>query len=134
MRICYHCGRATSGQPLFCNHCGRSYNVKLCPRLHPNPRGASVCCACGSRDLSIPHPRLPFWFRPLLFFSGIVPGIALLLISVFYVGYFFFHLISDPNTLLIPMLWGLLLGISWLIWMHIPFAVVRLMRRTRDKA
>jgi hypothetical protein len=26
--------------------------------MHPNPRGAEFCRRCGSRDLSLPQPRL----------------------------------------------------------------------------
>jgi RNA polymerase subunit RPABC4/transcription elongation factor Spt4 len=131
MRICYHCGRVTSGQPLFCNHCGRSYNTKLCPRLHPNPRQALACKVCGSRDLSIPQEKAPLWFKLLLFLSGIIPGISLLLFSVLYVLYFLSRLIADPNSLLLPMLAGLALGFVWLLWMFIPFALIKLLRRRR---
>jgi hypothetical protein len=64
--------------------------------------------------------------------SGVIPGISLLLVSVAYVGYFLSNLISDPSNLLLPMLWGLLLGILWLIWMHIPFLLIRLLRHRRS--
>jgi len=37
MKYCYQCGKLTNGDPAFCNHCGRSYDVKLCPRMHQNP-------------------------------------------------------------------------------------------------
>jgi len=131
MRICYHCGRVTPGHPLFCTFCGRSYNKKLCPRLHPNHRSAQACAACGSRDLSIPQEKVPLWFRLLMILSGIAPGILLLLISIFYVGYFLNHLLTDPSTLLIPMLYGLALGIVWLVWMHIPFFLIRLLTKRR---
>jgi hypothetical protein len=131
MRICYHCGRLTAGHPLFCTTCGRSYNAKLCPRLHPNSRAAEACSQCGSRDLSTPQERLPLWFVPLVFLAGMVPGAALLLISVLYVGYFLDHLVRDPSALLVPMLWGLLLGFVWLLWIHVPFILVRLLRLRR---
>lgn len=58
MKFCYQCGRMTAGEPLFCNFCGRSYDQKLCPRLHLNPRHAEVCSQCGSRDFSTPQPRV----------------------------------------------------------------------------
>src|SRR5438552_17711132 len=124
MRICYHCGRVTSGQPLFCNWCSRSYSVRLCPRLHPNPRSAEACSQCGSRDLSIPQEKLPLWFRPLMFFAGVLPGAALLLISILYICYFTYRLFTDPYNLLLPMLFGLSLGLAWAIWMHIPFVLL----------
>ena len=131
MRICYHCGRLTAGHPLFCTTCGRSYNVRLCPRLHPNSRTAEVCAKCGLRDLSTPQERLPLWFIPLAFLAGIVPGIALLLISILYVLYFLEHLVLDPSGLLVPMLWGLTLGLVWLCWVHVPFLLVALLRARR---
>ena len=131
MRICYHCGRVTPGQPLFCNFCGRSYNKKLCPRLHPNHRSAEACSVCGSRDLSIPQERVPIWLKILLILSGVIPGILLLLISILYVGYFLTRLFADPSNLLVPMLYGLALGLFWLVWIHIPFLLIRLFRRRR---
>ena len=63
MKYCYECGRVTAGEPLFCQFCGRTYNVKLCPRLHVNPRFAEVCSQCGSRDLSTPQPKVSVWWR-----------------------------------------------------------------------
>lgn len=63
MRYCYHCGRITPGDPLFCNVCGRSFDRKLCPRLHPNPRSAEICSRCGSRELSTPQPKVGLEWR-----------------------------------------------------------------------
>ena len=63
MTYCYNCGHMTAGEPLFCGKCGRTYDVKLCPRLHPNPRGAEVCARCGSRELSTPQPKIPLSFE-----------------------------------------------------------------------
>lgn len=55
----------TPGKPLFCNFCGRSYDLKLCPRLHVNPRHAEVCSQCGSRDFSTPQPKVSAGHRLL---------------------------------------------------------------------
>jgi len=71
MKYCYACGQTTGGKPLFCNFCGRSYDVKLCPSRHVNPRMAEACSRCGSRNLSFPQPRVPFLWR--------IPAVALLL-------------------------------------------------------
>jgi len=131
MRICYHCGRGSSGRPLFCTTCGRSYNIRLCGKLHPNRRNASACSQCGSRDLSLPEEKAPLWFRLLILLSGIIPGCLLLFVSAVYLAYFLYALISDPAGLLIPMLYGLLLGIIWFVWMHIPFVLVRMLRQRR---
>src|SRR2546425_1273960 len=65
MNYCYECGYTTAGEPLFCNSCGRSYDAKLCPKLHVNPRLAEACSHCGSRDLSTPQPRVPVAWKLL---------------------------------------------------------------------
>jgi hypothetical protein len=131
MRICNHCGKLTAGRPLFCNHCGRSFSVKFCPRLHPNSRDAEACSQCGSRELSIPHDRLPIRFRALMFFLGIIPGLALIGISLLYVGYFFLQLIHNPDSLLVPMLYGLALAFAWFIWLQLPLLLLGLRSRRR---
>jgi RNA polymerase subunit RPABC4/transcription elongation factor Spt4 len=51
MRYCRNCRKFTAGKPAYCNFCGRSYSVKLCPRGHRNPRSADACAECGSREL-----------------------------------------------------------------------------------
>src|SRR5438132_6306112 len=89
MKYCYHCDRVTIGEPLFCNFCGRSYDVKLCPRLHVNPRGTHVCSKCGSTELSTPQPRVPFWARTVPFLITLISGILLSLISIGLVIFFF---------------------------------------------
>ncbi len=75
--------------------------------------------------------KVPFWFKPIMFLAGIIPGIALLFVSVFYVGYFTLRLFSDPSNLIIPMLLGLVLAVFWILWMSIPFALIRLLVRMR---
>jgi RNA polymerase subunit RPABC4/transcription elongation factor Spt4 len=131
MRICYHCGQASPGQPLFCTQCGRSYNLKLCPRLHPNRRDAEACSVCGSRNLSTPQERVPVWFKSLMVLSGAIPGILLLVLSTIYIGYFIVRLIATPSDLLLPMLLGLALSLAWSGWIQIPFVLVRLLKRRR---
>ena len=76
-----------TGKPLFCGHCGRTYNVKLCPRLHTNPRIAEVCSQCGSRDLSTPQPeRSAMGSGRSSFFLSLIPGVILAVVSVVLVG------------------------------------------------
>ena len=82
MKYCYHCGRLTSGEPVFCQFCGRSYDVKLCPRLHPNPRFADVCSQCGSRELSTPQPKVSPWWKVLEFLLRILFGTVLVYLSL----------------------------------------------------
>jgi len=74
MRYCSQCKRVTAGDPLYCNHCGATYDAKLCPARHLNPRNAEVCAQCGSRDLSTPAPRLALWLRPVIFVLVLLPG------------------------------------------------------------
>ncbi len=88
---------------------------------------------CGSRDLSTPHEKLPFWFRILLFLSGILPGLALFVLSLIYIGYFLKRLVLAPSGLLIPMLLGLALGLAWFLWMHVPFLLIRILSRRRRR-
>src|ERR1700689_3103953 len=83
MKYCYYCNRMTTGEPVFCNFCGRSYNVKLCPRLHVNSRISEVCSQCGSRDLSTPQPKVPLKARILVFLLMTLVGSALLFFTLF---------------------------------------------------
>ena len=67
MKRCTHCRRFTAGDPTYCPYCGHTYNVRLCPRGHRNPRGTAFCRDCGSGELSTPGPpetlgsRLTTW-------------------------------------------------------------------------
>lgn len=120
MRYCHNCGRITTGEPLYCQFCGRTYQVKLCPRLHPNSRNAQVCSQCGSRELSTPAPKIPFWLKPFLLLLSILPGLILLFVSVLFVAAFIRQLLTDPNALSGLMVLGLMLGLCWYIWIHLP--------------
>jgi hypothetical protein len=77
MRYCHNCQKTTTGEPLFCHACGCTYDAKLCPGHHINPRWATVCAQCGSRDLSTPAPRRPWWLAPLLLLVSLLPGVVL---------------------------------------------------------
>ncbi len=129
MRYCNQCHKITPGQPLFCNFCGRSYDFKLCPHRHPNPRNAEVCNQCGSRDLSTPHPRIPLWFSPLLVLLSALPGLLLLALTVVF-GLGLLHaLVSSPQLLFQFMLVGLVLAFLWYLYMHLPHFLRRLISR-----
>ena len=82
LTYCYNCGKFTGGKPLFCGSCGRSYDVKLCPRLHQNPRGAEVCSQCGSRELSTPQPKIPMSWRLLALLARLGLGLLLFYASL----------------------------------------------------
>lgn len=130
MRYCANCRRLTAGQPLFCNHCGRSYDSKLCPSRHVNPRTAQVCSACGSRDLSTPQPRLPLLAAPVIWLLSALPGVLLLLVSVmFFLG--LAEALVSQRQMVLPHLFltGLLLGLLWLVYMHLPGFVRSLVRK-----
>jgi RNA polymerase subunit RPABC4/transcription elongation factor Spt4 len=123
MRLCFTCKRITTGQPLFCNHCGRSYDIKLCNRLHPNSRSAEVCSQCGSRELSIPQARPRWYFRPLKLLVAPLPGLILWLGTVVFFFAFLKVLATDPRLMLPMMLVGLMIGLLWLIYIHLPKSV-----------
>ncbi len=120
MRYCNHCHRITAGEPLFCNFCGRSYDLKLCPSRHPNPRMADVCNQCGSRDLSVPHPRLSFWMGPLLTLLSALPGIVLWGLTVL-LFIAFIHALTTNLQLMGQVMWlCLLIALLWCVYLQLP--------------
>lgn len=129
MRYCNQCHRVTAGEPLFCNFCGRSYDSKLCPHRHPNPRSAETCSQCGSRDLSTPHPRVPLWLSALLVILSALPGLLLLSVTVLFFLAFIHALISDQQLLFQFMLVGLMLAFLWYLYMHLPAFLRRFISR-----
>lgn len=136
MKYCYQCNRITAGEPLFCNSCGRSYNVKLCPRLHPNPRSAHACSQCGSRDLSTPQPKVPLWAPVLEFLLSLVPGLVLVILTIGVVGFFLTQLVKHPDMLAATVLLLIALGFLWWVWLQTPAwfrsAVYKLLKRRRE--
>jgi hypothetical protein len=135
MKYCYQCNRVTIGEPLFCNFCGRSYNVKLCPRLHGNPRNAETCSQCGSRDLSTPQPKVPLWAPILQFFLSLVPGLVLVLLSIVVIASLVNVLLHKPNMLVGIVLLFVALGVLWWVWAQIPLwfrkAIYKMLKRKR---
>ena len=133
MRYCFSCRKITSGDPSYCNYCGKTYDVKLCSRGHTNPRVAEVCSECGSRNLSVPHMRGGSILR-VIFFIGLFLTFGALVIGSFaYIGVFVQALFQNPNGLLPLMLVGLGLGLVWLIWMQAASALRRLLLGPPDK-
>ncbi len=136
MKYCYNCGRITAGEPVFCNFCGGSYDVKLCPRMHPNPRKALACSKCGSRDLSAPQPKRPWWAPVLEFVLSCVPGCLLALVSGLVVAAVIREILMNPAALCALALPLLSLGILWWMWGQIPAwfrkAIYRMLKRKRD--
>jgi DNA-directed RNA polymerase subunit RPC12/RpoP len=125
MRFCYNCSRITPStakgeQPLFCQTCGRTFDTKYCHRLHPNPRSAVVCSQCGSKELSTPQPKVPFYIVPLLWLLTILPGFVLLAATVAFFAWFISTLISNQQLLGSAMAVGLIFALLWLMYLHLP--------------
>ena len=133
MKYCYNCNKVTIGEPLFCNFCGRTYDVKLCSRLHVNPRVADICSQCGSRDLTIPQPKVPFGTSVLLFLLSLVPGLLLALISIAFVFYMVRQLLNRPDMFLALAFLQILLGLLWWGWMQIPLFFRNAIHRTLQR-
>lgn len=124
MKYCYQCGRMTAGEPLFCNHCGRSYDVKLCPRLHENPRGAEVCSQCGSREMSTPQPKIPMSWRLLALLFRLGLGLLLFYISLDLLV----ALVRSPQFHQFLVVTGLAVGGLWWCYSKLPDWLQNLIR------
>ena len=120
MRLCTNCYRITLGEPLFCSFCGRTYDVKLCPHKHPNPRSARVCSQCGSTDFTTPQPKPSLWQLPLIFLLSVLPGLLLLLLSLLFLIGLVQALINNQQLLGQFLLVGLLLAVLWIVYLQIP--------------
>lgn len=116
MKYCYQCGKLTAGEALYCGTCGRTYDVKLCPRHHVNPRGAEVCSQCGSRELSTPQPRIPMSLRLLALLSRLGLGLLLFYATLCLV----IALVSSPQIQRALVAFGMLLSILWWLWSKLP--------------
>lgn len=129
MKYCYECGRITAGEPRYCQFCGRTYDVKLCPRRHENPRFAEVCSQCGSRELSTPQPRVSPMWRVLEFLARTMVG----LLIVYVVLSFVYGMVTTPRTGDALIALGLLLGALFILWTMLPDWFKRLVRRSMGK-
>jgi hypothetical protein len=122
MKYCSNCRHITPGEALFCGHCGRSYNVKLCPARHSNSREALVCSDCGSRDLSTPAHRLSIGGSLLQSGLRLLPRFLPWLFAVA-------AALLVLNAILSPDLQGLLfvavvvLGVAWYVYISLPHFV-----------
>ncbi len=136
MKYCFNCNRITPGQPLFCNYCGRSYDVKLCPRRHANPRIAEACSQCGSRELSTPQPRRPGWLPPLGLLLSIVPGAFLSFASMAILLAAIIGILQHPDMIVALALLMIPFGILWWMWSQIPSwfrtQIYKLLKRRRE--
>jgi len=133
MTYCFHCGRMTWGKPLFCNYCGRSFDVKLCPRLHVNPRNATACSQCGSSDLSTPQPKVSVWWHVLGFLLRAVSGALLVWLSLVILvpaleEFFKEAMVQGGIVILVLLLIGL-----WFLWSLLPLWLRKLIRRSLSR-
>jgi hypothetical protein len=116
MKFCFQCGKMTAGEPLYCGTCGRTYDVKLCPRAHVNPRGAEVCSKCGSRELSTPQPKIPMSLRLLALLIRLGLGLLLFYASLSLVV----DLLRTREVQQVLVVFGMLLSGLWWIWSKLP--------------
>jgi len=116
MKYCYQCGKMTAGEPLYCGTCGRTYDVKLCPRSHVNPRGAEVCSKCGSRELSTPQPKVPMSLRLLALLVRLGLGLLLFYASLSLVV----DLLRTREVQQVLVVFGILLSGLWWLWSKLP--------------
>ncbi len=120
MRYCNQCHRITIGEPLFCNFCGRSYDVRLCSHRHVNPRSAQICSQCGSRELSTPHPRQSFLLKLSLKFLALLPVLALIAASAMFVLGLLEAVLTNPRALSPLIVVGLMLAGLWWLYLQLP--------------
>jgi hypothetical protein len=128
MKFCFECGHTTRGEPLFCNFCGHSYEMKFCPKLHANPRFAEACSHCGSRDLSVPQPRVPFAFLLVVVLVQGFTGSLLALVSIRFAILLTAAVRSHSEnyeTLIVIIV----LAVCWFLWTHFPTLLRRAIRR-----
>jgi len=116
MKLCYHCGKASAGDPPFCSKCGRSYDVRLCPRQHRNSRFAKVCSQCGSHELTEPQPQVSVWWKVLEFL--VKAGIGLFLVYVSLVA--IVDLLRRPQFQAGLFAVAVVLGLLWWLWSQLP--------------
>jgi len=129
MKYCYQCGKLNSRQSLFCNRCGSSFDVKLCPRLHANSRYAEVCSQCGSHELSTPQPKVSFLWHVLEFLIRIVLGALLVWVSLVILVAAIQELLARSEVQSALVLLGLLLGGLWFLWGLLPLWLRKVIRR-----
>jgi len=125
MRYCTACHNLTAGDPLFCGVCGATYEVRLCPRFHPNPRGALVCSECGSRDLSEPQPEVFFLTRWMWIAGRLWAFVVLLLLSLLVLAAFVDVAVNNQELQAQLLAILLFLGLLWWGYTKLPSPIRR---------
>jgi len=135
-KYCFGCNRTTVGQPLYCNFCGRSYDEKVCPRKHLNPRYAGACSQCGSQDLSTPQPKVPWWVPIAEFLLTWIPGLVLAVLSLLTIAFVLPKFNFGPDMFFALLVVLFPLGMLWAVWSEIPrwfrTAIYRMLQRRAD--
>ena len=120
MKFCNNCKKLSPGEPLFCLQCSRSFNVKLCPARHINPRSAVACGECGSRDLSTPAPPLSFPVWLLLRLLPLLTGAFLLWLSMLALLLGLRSLLSSQQLQATFFLLILIIALLWFVYLQLP--------------
>jgi len=128
MRFCNRCHKFTVGEPVFCNFCGSTYDVKLCSRQHPNPRYAKICSQCGSREMSTPQPRIPILFRPVLAVVVVLPRLLCVVFTIGGAALILHWLATDREGQQSVLLLILVALPPFLIWRWLPPSAQKITR------
>lgn len=116
MRYCVYCRGFNQGKPLYCQYCGRTFDVRICSHCHHlNPQNALTCRNCGSPELSEISGQLPRWlgflkilFRTFIILSvvGFVTNLSLFIPVFVVMGLFFvmYSLLPEEAKKIIKML------------------------------
>src|SRR4051794_8791546 len=128
MRYCHNCHKTTTGEPLFCHSCGSTYDAKLCPARHINPRWATVCAQCGSRDLSTPAPRVPLAFRLMLLLGSLAPGLLLILLLVLAASAVIQAVLTNQAVTGQMLAAFLVLALVWWLYLQLPHFIQNMFR------
>lgn len=103
--------------------------MRLCPRLHVNPRYATVCSQCGSHELSKPQPKVSFWWKVLLFVLQVLFGVFLVYLSLSVLVELLKTSVVETGLVVC----GLFLAALWALWILLPEwfrkLVTRMLRR-----
>lgn len=130
MKFCYECGQTTPGQPRFCHSCGRSFDKKICPRFHENPRWAESCAHCGSRELSTPQRKIFSGWRLLEWLTKAVAGLALTFLTAILGLGVLDSLLEGRHGIQRLFVSASLLTLLWCFWTSIPSFFRRLVRKS----
>ena len=120
MRYCNQCKKLTLGEALFCNHCGSSFNEKLCPSSHVNARNATACRECGSREFSTPAPPVSLPLRLLLSVGSILPGVVLAGLMLLVVFGIVQAILTNQQVQASMICLLFILAILFYAYMHLP--------------